>query len=173
MNIQYRMAPVLTASFNEYSVPYGANFSWRIIFTFFADWRRTSKIKLREMLKKQHIDANGSVIRENCFRKIFENANPRKLCTPKICRYTVYQDSCSILSIQNILVLRVRVLVKIYNLHPFCTAQLHVSYWSVPNSTLSHIPVPVHCVLITFNTLQGFFKGGKGVCFPAFKLFAP
>ena len=26
--------------------------------------------------------------RENCFREIFENANPRKLCASKICRYT-------------------------------------------------------------------------------------
>ena len=37
-------------------IPHSAKFSGLVIFTFFADWHRTSKIKLREMLKYR-IDA--------------------------------------------------------------------------------------------------------------------
>ena len=33
------------------NVPYSAKFSRRITFAFFADWQRTSKIKLREILE--------------------------------------------------------------------------------------------------------------------------
>ena len=66
------------------------------------------KIKLREILEYRiYFDANGivilarynyidprcairyiSLIRENCIRENFENANPRKLCASKIWRYT-------------------------------------------------------------------------------------
>ena len=74
-------------------IPYRAKFSRRIIFAFFADCHRTSKIKLREILETVlHVGARmltASLVRENCFGEISENANPRKLCTSKIWRYTV------------------------------------------------------------------------------------
>ena len=39
-------------------IPHSANISRHIIFAFFADWNRTSKIKLREILEHR-TDANG------------------------------------------------------------------------------------------------------------------
>ena len=42
---------LLTVLIRKIHIPYSAKFSRRIIFAFSADWHRTSKIKLREILE--------------------------------------------------------------------------------------------------------------------------
>ena len=72
----------------SYILLYSAKVSRHITFSFFADWHRTSKIKLRK-ISEYRIDANGILVRENCFREMFENANQRRLCSSKIWRCAV------------------------------------------------------------------------------------
>ena len=57
------------------SISYSPKVLRNIIFAFFVHWYRTLKIKLRKVLEF-HIGAIAeSVIRENCFREIFDT-NP-------------------------------------------------------------------------------------------------
>ena len=71
-------------------LPYNGIFSRSIIFAFFADWHRTSKMKLREILEYR-IDANGidpidpwpaKIVSAKFFKTpISENCAPRKFGT--------------------------------------------------------------------------------------------
>ena len=58
-------------------------------FLVFRGWHRTSKIKLCEILEYRIAALTESLVRENCFHEIFENANQRKLCASNIRLYSV------------------------------------------------------------------------------------
>ena len=49
-------------------------------FLVFRGWHRTLKIKFCEILEYRIAALTESLVRENCFHEIFENANPPKLC---------------------------------------------------------------------------------------------
>ena len=74
-----------------YDITYSGKFSRRIIFAVFADWIQPRKFKVREILEyligAALLYIAESVVRENSFREIFENTNPRKLCASIIWRY--------------------------------------------------------------------------------------
>ena len=64
------------------------------MFVFFAVGIEPRKLKISSAkFKNTVLMLTESLIRENCFREISENANPRKLCASKIWRYTVDQFS--------------------------------------------------------------------------------
>ena len=73
-------------------IPYSAKFSRHIMFAVFAvgiEPRKLSSTKFKNTV----LMLTESLIRENCFREISENANPRKFCDSKIWRYIVDQFS--------------------------------------------------------------------------------
>ena len=83
---------VLVAMFN-YLIPYSAKFSRRIMFACFAvgiEPRKLSSAKFKNTV----LMLTESLNPVNYFRKISENANPRKLCASKIWRNNLYARTC-------------------------------------------------------------------------------
>ena len=70
-------------------VPYSTKVSRCIIFAFFAVGIEPRKLNSVNFLNPV-LMLTESVIRENCFREISGNANPRKLCTSNIWRSTIH-----------------------------------------------------------------------------------
>ena len=58
---------------------YGAKFSRRIIFAFFADWSGTTKIRRREKVYVKGMANKISLICENCFRETLQITQSEKI----------------------------------------------------------------------------------------------